>query len=512
MKRSCLILLCHLFLPSFVFAGDYRFDVSGGDVILSDDSLIYTGVAFEPLSVRTTETLQIDNYGTINSEFFVCDGCDLYIKNVGEFKADINLGTNSSLIQVVNNSNDMNALSFSGDFDVLVENDSMITLGEVVNFANRADKIILKDSVLKIDGVIGLYKTIELRGKVDLVADDLTQFYGTPVLTNITGDGSVRIINNNPDVLYADVGFINDGTLYVKRVRETDYVKIFKDDTGKFLNELRVVNPNDSLFDVLDCASDMVSLRYAMEKSVRFNPEILVRSLNVLHMFDRLETNTSENALSFSPFVIWSNDFNLYGLNVGLSGRVMTGLDVWGGLRVGVLEYDSDLDAFSGQVWGANFGAKYTMKNNLFVRANLGADVMNVDVGNVLYDDVIYMNPHSMSGALSIDFGYGYSLQHNFYFEPFVGIKSDWWYVENVSEFNTDVIVGLGAGYSYSMLGLHYDYFIRGIAMANGDVGVSGRVGVWSEFDAFGGDVEISAVQMYGAMNYKIAFNARVWF
>ena len=122
------------------------------------------------------------------------------------------------------------------------------------------------------------------------------------------------------------------------------------------------------------------------------------------------------------------------------------------------------------------------------------------------------MNPRSVSGVLSIDIGYIYNLENDIYIEPFVGVKSDWWCVENVSEFNADIIAGIGAGYAFSMLGLRYDYSVRGVVMTDGEVGVSGRVGFWSEFDAFGGDVQISAVQMDDIMNYKVALNARMWF
>ncbi|MDW2958742.1 MAG: autotransporter outer membrane beta-barrel domain-containing protein [Alphaproteobacteria bacterium] len=511
MKLLHAILLGCLCVSS-VFADEYNFDVIGNSIFLNDYTVIASGVRFEPVNTNVTETLQIDNYGAINTDFYICDGCDLYVKNVGMFNCDVHLGTNSKFVQVVNSAKDMNTIDGVSDFNVLVENDVEMVLDDIVDFAKRADKIILKNSVIKIDSPVNFNKAVELHGEIDLIADDLSRFYDVPILTNVSGDGSVRVINNNPDVLYADMAFIDDGALYFRRVRETDYVKIFKDDTGKFLNELRVVNPNDSLFDVLDKEPDMSSLRSVMNKSVRFNPENLVRPLNVLHMFDRLETNASENSFNFRPFVIWTDDFSLYGVNVGLHGHILTGLDVWGGLRVGVLEYDSDLDAFSGQVWGANFGAKYTMENNLFVRANLGADVMDVDVGNVLYENIIYMNPRSVSGVLSIDIGYIYNLENNIYIEPFVGVKTDWWCVENVSEFNADIIAGIGAGYAYSMLGLRYDYSVRGIAMANGDVGVSGRVGFWSEFDAFGGDVQISAVQMDDIMSYKVALNARMWF
>ncbi|MBQ8255952.1 MAG: autotransporter outer membrane beta-barrel domain-containing protein [Alphaproteobacteria bacterium] len=497
---------------SSVYADEYNFDVTGGVIVLSNDSAIARGVNFVPESVKVTESIRIDNYGVIKSDLYLCDGCLLHMKNAGVFVGDVHFGVNSKLIQVINNTGDMNEISGVSNFNVLVENADVLSLDTIVNFAERADKIILKNSVLKIDSPVNFNKDIELHGEIDLIADDLSRFYDVPILTNISGDGSVRVVNNNPDILYADMAFVDNGALYVRRVRETDYVKIFKDDTGKFLNALRYTNPNDSLITELDRASDMHSFRSVMNKSVRFNPEILVRPLNVLHMFDRLETNASENAFDFRPFVIWTDDFSLYGVNVGLRGHILTGLDVWGGLRVGVLDYDSDLDTFSGRTLGANLGAKYTMKNNLFVRANLGADVMDVDVGNVLYENVIYMNPRSASGVLSIDIGYIYNLENDIYVEPFVGVKSDWWCVENVSEFNADIIAGIGAGYAFSMLGLRYDYSVRGVVMTDGEVGVSGRVGFWSEFDAFGGDVQISAVQMDDIMNYKVALNARMWF
>ena len=514
MKRLYLFLLCCLVGFSSVFADEYRFDVSGGDVVMSGDSLISTGVVFAPASVIITETIQIDNYGKIDSDFYICDCCDLYVKNAGDFSVDIHLGVNSKLIQVVNNSNDMNALYFDGGFDVLVENNSAIMLTDIVGFANGADKIVLKNSVLKIDGVVGANsQRVELVGEIKLIADDLSHFYGSPILTNVMGNGSVRIVNNNPDSLYADVVYVDNGALYVRRIRETDYVKVFKNDTGRFLNMLRDINPNDSLFDVLDVAPDMATLRSEMAKSVRFNSDMLVRPLNVLHAFDRLDFDMlSDSRFDASAFVIGSDNFYLCGLDFEFVGRVTERLNFWGGLRVGMLEYASDLDNYSGQIWGANFGARYTMKNNLFLRFNVGADVMNVDVGYVLYDDNVYTNPRTLSGVGTVDFGYVHNLCDGIYIEPFVGVNADYSRVENISEFNTDVIAGLGAGYSYALMGLRYDYIVRGVVSSNGEFGFTGRVGFWSEFDAVGGDVQISAMQMYDVMNYKLSLNTRMWF
>lgn len=236
---------------------------------------MYENVLFRPGVVNVNDTLDFVNNGGVNTTFSICDGCQIFIHNRGDFVADFSLGNNSRVIQVVAGADEWNPIDSDVKYTLMIDGEDGLNLGNGFN-VDALNNIILKDSVLNISDVILMSGVnIDLRGDIVLMADDFGGLYDMPIIGNVSGDGRVRIVSNNENPLYADVSYLVDNQLFVKRVRETDYKKIFDNDMGLFLNNLRIQRPDDGLVRALDIAPDMDALHRVMARSVRMNPELL---------------------------------------------------------------------------------------------------------------------------------------------------------------------------------------------------------------------------------------------
>ena len=110
---------------------------------------------------------------------------------------------------------DWNPIDADVKYTLMIDGTDRLNLVNGFN-GDAFNNIILKDSVLNISDVLAMNGVnIDLQGDVVLVADDLMGLYDVPIIGNVSGDGRVRVVNKNPDVLYSDVVFLFDDKLFV---------------------------------------------------------------------------------------------------------------------------------------------------------------------------------------------------------------------------------------------------------------------------------------------------------
>ena len=502
----CLWCLCIFGAVADSFMGD-EFSAR---VHIATDSVVYENVLFRPGLVNVNDTIDFINNGRVYTTFSICDGCEIFIHNRGEFTADFVLGNNSKVVQVVSGADEWNPIDADEKYTLMIDGADGLNLGNGFN-GDALNNIIVKDSVLDISDVILMGGVnIDLRGDIVLVADDLTGLYDVPIIANVSGDGRVRVVNKNPDILYSDVVFLFDNKLFVSRVRETDYAKIFDNDLGVFLNNLRGQNSGNRLLRALDVATDMDSINDIMARSVRMNPEFLLRPVRMLGEFNKFTTGGRTGIGADFDFV-FSDDFYSYGVGAGFVGSV-DGVNVGLRLYVGDMEYESDLDSFRGVYYGLGFGADYLMKNNLFVRGMANVMRFDFDMGDVFYNDEVINNPSVAYVGGVADFGYRHEFADSFYIAPFVGLGTVGTVVADVSDINIRVRVGMEAGYSFKMLGLSYDYGVGINANSDNEIMMNATVGFWSVYDGAGANAGFAVSRMFDICSYKISIGGRVWF
>jgi hypothetical protein len=438
-------------------------------------------------------------------------GAKFYIYNRGDFVADFDLGNNARVVQVVSNATEWNPIETDVKYTLVIDGVKNFGTYGVFN-GGVLENVILKDSVLRmsdIDFVDGTH--VYLRGDIVFIIDDLSGLYGVPVIDNVSGDGNVRIASEHAHPLYADVGYVIDNQLFVKRVRETDYKKIFANDMGVFLNNLRRQNPDDGLLQALDAAKDMNALNDIMGRSVRMNRDLLLRSVRVLGGLNNMFPNAVRTGFDVNFDGVLSDDFYSYAVGAGISGgfdRFKLGMGVY----VGNVEYVTELDEFVGMYYGLNLGAEYLMQNNLFVRGAMNVMRFDFDIGDAFYNDEVINNPSVIYAGSMADFGYRYNFADSFYAAPFVGLDVIGINVTDVLDIDVRGRVGVDVGYMYQLFGISYDYGVGINANSDNEFMANVRAGFWSEYDGAGANVDLTVSRMFGVCSYKMSIGGKLWF
>lgn len=505
------LLLVGIGLSCDAFGALVASDVYGTVMSWDENTVVADGVVVAPKQINVIRTMLLENYGVVKTNISLCDSCDLFVKNMGDISANLIVGTDANVFHVITDANNAKPIDFDVGYTVLVDGANNLTLHQVADAASGADKVILTDSILVFDSdVVGVIGNVELNGEVKLKTGNLDEIYNRAIFTNVSGDGRVVFLTDEMDVLYVDEAVIENSMLYVRRRRETDYTKIFSDDVGMFLNELRSDARAVGLMSQMDDATDIDDIRSVMDKSVRFNVNKLYDAMRQISMFDD-GIMFGGNRVAMSPHVIIADDFYSYGIGVNVAGQVFDDLSVGANVRVGKIEYDNNIDAFDGIYYGATVSGIYSWRD-AFVRESITMNAASFNIGNVMYDGVNYHNPDVLYGNSITDVGFILDLSDVVYVAPYVGIDAAMYSVADLSEIDMFVRGGVGAGLALDMLGVQYEYTVNVVLNTGGEVVAIGRVGFWSEYDMAGGDVGIGIARHDNGVAYMINATAKMWF
>lgn len=505
-----------VFLIAFcgsVHAREITADVIGGAVSYAEDIVLAENVHFMPGRMDITKTIYVENNGYFQTDIYVCDMCELYVQNRGDFSVNVNLGNQSALYRVISGADDLGNVDFGVDYSVLVRGGNNLSLDDVMNSVVGAGRIIIQDSVLDLNKVGAYYSgDFELRGDVVLRIESATNTYVGPVLDNVSGDARITIESNDTDIMYADYAYINDSVLYIGRKRETDYVKILGDNAGAFVNGLRGQRENDALMLAMDTATDLDDLYDVMSRSVRFNSRNLLDVVRIIDSFGHEPMRVGMEGVDVSPFFVMSDDFYSYGMDFRVQMQMRKSLDIALNIRTGMAEYSATFDEFGIFFYGLGIGSHYAFDDNLFVHGKFDVSVFHSDMERVFWNNKVINEPHVIGISADVDVGYRYSIDDSFYVVPFMGIGVDSYKLDTVDKRLVPVYGGVNVGYAFSALGLRYEYDVGIKAGTDEALKLTGRAGFWSDYDAVGGDINVSVLRMFDMTSYQISVGGRLWF
>ncbi len=499
MIRKLIFLLCILGIGNHAFAMDVagNYIIKNGDIIDGD-------------SINITESTFVENYGFVDANVYVCPRCELRIKNAGEFTANIYLDDGAKVIQVVSSPDDANVVDVNTGYSIVIDNAKGVSFGVVAENVVNADRIIIRDSDLIMSDVVSVAGApVEIVGQVNLYMDDVTNLTTGPILSNIVGNGNIHVMVRNPNDNYVYNSYVSGGRLFVSVERETGDDKVYNDSqVGDFIEDLRDENKNDNILDDLDSTAD---INRVMNKSARFNPNVLRRPLQIIHTLDMNDVVNYDSGVNVRPWGVFGNDFDSYGadINFAYSGnRVRISL----GARVGKVEYVNTLDEFDAAMYGINMDAEYDVTDSVFANLDMGVMLTQFNIGDVLYDGHRYRNPDGVSGYGAMDVGYRLVNKSGIYVAPMFGVVGEYYKIEGFNTFDSAIRTGFRAGYLSEMFGIKYEYGFNVSAGTNEYLYAGLHAGVVSTMDMIGGDINVGIVRMFDTISYTISATAKLLF
>lgn len=499
----------------FVFVPNLMLGVSGvlaADLHFNTDTTIEYGTIVSPDTLYIDASMILQNHGTIQTNILVGNAYALYLRNTGVINSNFILNPGATLFQSVTNAQELKYIDFGvTEYVTDIESNDTLALSGILNVGQDATKIKIRNTKIKIDAMpVKTDVPIVLEGNVTFVLGDLDGIYDGVFLEYVTGNAIFETVQTNP--LFADSGYLRNNMLYVKRVRETDYVKVFNNDLGRFLNMARASGKNDSFFSQLDSAMDMDSLRDVMNKSVLFNRDLLLKPLQIINSLDVADFDYDFDGAQGRLFGFMSDDFYAVGLNVNVGKSVSDRFNLYGGLRIGEIDYQSNFDMFNGELYGLNLGAKYLINIDSFVRANMALNIMNTDINAVMYDGQEIKAPYVTSGYINTDVGRSFVFDNGLVISPFVGAMLESYSIDSYSDFDVNMRAGSDLKFKTEFSGMKYIYSVRGAVNTNLDMLITGKIEFWSSLDGLGAGLSVAMSDAQDAMTYKISADARIAF
>lgn len=497
--------------------------VFGADIIETDihdmihefntDTIILDNVIVAPDKLIIDGLIELENHGVIQTDIFLADGTNLFLRNTGDINADFDLGTGSVLYHKISTSDEIKHVDFNVNYTAFVESTEVLPLTGLIDVTNRADKVFIQNTIINIDGIPQEFNNpIELGNKVSFVLGNLDMLYQGVVLNDVRGLTEVKFISNNQNPMFSDYGYIKNNKLYVGHVRSTDYAKIYPNDLGDFLNSARDSGKHDLLFSHLDNAMTYDELDVVMSDSLLFNPDKLFQPLRIINSLNFVDGHYESGNLGGEIFGISSDNFYAYGLGTNVGFKVSDNLSLYAIFKIGTLDYQSDIDILSGSIYGLNVGAKYLLDSNMFVRGDMGLLALDTDVEAVFYDGQKIKQPWVSSGYINADVGRVFRFMDKISLTPFAGVRTDYYSVDTYNDFKANLYVGTDIGFDTEFSGIKYFYSARGAFNTDMYFMLNGKIGIWSVADAMGGDLSASISDTGDVISYKVALNTRIAF
>ena len=488
----------NVFTAQVVFAAYDDYTVNANENITTDISLTGNTILY--------------NHGQINANINT-NGHSLYIHNFGTINGNIDSGSDM-VKQVIDSVSEFNKINVNGNnFIIEISNLNEVDVNGIKNLG--ANKFIIRNSFVSIDD----FKDWQNWGDTVELADTNTLYINNSY--TVQSGEFIKHFVDGTNIVLRDSDKLHKVTItkepmtsayFIHISRETDYNKIFGDNRGKLLENLRASNPNHSLLLAMDSANNLSELNAAMNKSYRFNTSILNRPVKTINNFSMIDFIPNINALysGFSAFYIMSDKTNAYGFDINVNDKYED-FYLGFGFQIRKFSYEDEFNDFGGFIYGLNLKAK-TYIDNLWLNGVVGFSIINYDTDDLYSDGEIKTDPMGHLWYGTLDAGYDYTLVSDLILSPFVGINGAQYTVLSFKETETNIRAGANLKYSFILDGIKYVY--SGIAGVNTNSDIFGgmNIGFVSEQDNAGISFDVNAIKSDEDIDYKFSINIKVTF
>lgn len=477
----------------------------------TEDTLIKSGFGVYTKEVDIDGTISIENNGVVESDIYVNSPYDLTVINNGSFTGNFYVDSDSEVIQIVGDEKSLTKLNVDRNYIVDIKSNDVLNLGTIFNTVGAANEIGISDSkIVLTDGVNENTANVHLGGNIVFYIEDFLSADMTPVMKNVSGNANVVFVDMGTDDLYAQTGVIHDGVLYISRARETDYVKIFDNEFGRYLNLLRDADEGDALLRALDAASDMDGINKIISRAARLNPIKLMNPVRDVMAMDKM-SNVVMRGLGLAGDVTFGDGFDMYGAKIN-AGHHVGNLILGATAGIGTMAAEQDFDEYNAMIYSGKLSAQYDFENSVFVRGAFGGMISAFDIDNVFLDNKAVDNPNGYAVYSVVDMGLRRRVIDDVSANVFVGIDTENVYIENDSDNEINAHVGIGAGLDYDMGNVGYKYNVNAALYSDSDYGAEFNVSVWSVADSLGANAGAALINNDGRMSCKLSLGFNIGF
>ncbi len=484
-------------------------NIIGGSVDLYEHSVVGHGSRIINATIRVNSSLMLNNSGVINAPVNICSDCVLYFQNNGRFSGSFNFDAGAKLVQVISHPDEYGNLATDRIDGIMIHNADRISMTDIEKLG-KGDLVFSNSSIIMDTSDLSFISSLDLQGDVLVYVDNDFSVSDSPLLENVSGDGTLHIVSNISDDLMGFKTYIVKDKLYVKWERETDYAKVFRDNTGRFLNTLRSSHADDRLLSALDNAPNMSALRDVMDKSVRLNP---VKLMTVPRLLDRVETvSSTKDGISFGPFSLIGDGFGTYGISAGFNTNVSGRLNIGVAGYMNVGDYSDDINDYDFVSYGANIRARYDGGNGYFIRGIFGASHSRFGIGPVFDGAEIVNDPSGIGIYGTADVGVSITTADAFKVSPYIGLGADYASVAHDTDTNIMPRIGIDMYYEYKVFDIIYEIDMRAYAMRDDYFGAGATFGIKFPWDFMGINAGADIMNTEFGTAYKISVGTRMWF
>ncbi len=507
------------FISCAMFAGAVHVRAYAGDIIYTDkfgdrltvvdDIRITHNTTLDFENIYIGQSIYLHNMGNIIGAIQLCDGCDLYITNSGNISGEIRHGKDSTITQIIHNSSDMTQIRTDTSYNIMMQNADNIRLRDMYSISADANKITIDNSTLVLNDAPIMermrHAPLELRGENTIIITDADIYTNIPLLQNVTGNGTVRVHVINQHPMFAATTYLDDGNIYLRMVRETDYMKILGGKTGEYLNRLRKNNPNDKLLQHLDRATDMPQLHHIMNKSMRLHPNRLARPLNTV--MRHMAANEMMHGAQTQPFRLTGNNLDSVGIRTTITGRISDTLTMSAGALISELDFTDEIDDYTARMLGGDVALRY-IDNRLFVQSGIGGAIAHIHTPPLVSGQ---NTPRATFIFANTDTGPRFDWDNTITITPSIGIGAEY---SGVTQYGATMFArtGIMMEHTHKTSDIIYKYTGRTTADSLGRIDITASVAATSPGDEISTLITLGATHDDMGMSYSISTSATLHF
>jgi hypothetical protein len=500
---------------TYVWSGESNnTDSFVGDINIIENNAIVNAInSTDGISINTP--MIIKNYGTINADLYTY-GLNFHIQSAGNLNGVINGCTDRVCVtQVITSDSELKKLDINGmGFNVIVND-----FAAGANFDRlrnlRAQFYEIENSVIVIDDFSNWQiwdENVSLVGSNILYINNSYTVNSGQRIKHVVNPEYISVVLLDADKLHkAKVHPVDHGAI-LEIVRETDYQKIFDDNRGILLGNVRLQNPNDKLLMAMDRAYNMDELQGVMNSSYRFNSKILKRPIDVINDFIMIGNYFDDfvYGLKLTPGYIMSSNISNYDVR-GDIGFSVSEVDIDFGIYLNNFNYKNELNDFSGDVYGADLKIRKSLYN-FWVNGIGGLSFIKYKADNIYVDNDIKNNPSGYLLYGGFSGGYDYKIQDDIIISPFVGTEFKKFNVLNFSNTDLNIVGGGNIKYTFDIDSMKYEYSAGGAINSSGDIFVNFKIDFLSTADGAGAAIKFDVLKNEYGINYKPSITGKIVF